>query len=412
VTDERRLVVLGGSTPFTVGLVDALAAEAQRLTLGELVLAGRDVEALGLSSAYARAALEPDRWRVRAETDLRSALEGARVVIHQIRSGGLEGRRHDERLAADLGLPADETLGPAGLAAAIRMASDHASVARAITDVSPDALVLNLTNPLGCSTDLLHRGGVRRVAGVCEVPLATAEASCAVMDVRIDQVDWTYAGLNHRGYVHRLRLGGRDLLAEVPERLGDGTIGGITADEIAATGAIPVKQLALLRSPPTIGASRAQRLLEVRARMLDELRADARRRPPSSVDRPQPWYADAVVPVLVASGSEIATRHVLNLPMPDGLVREVHADVSAAGIVEVQVPEPPAPIAERIERFAAHERCVVAAAREPSRATIRAAIEADPLIRSLVPDADTTPMVERVWADTLGARTPAGHTPG
>jgi 6-phospho-beta-glucosidase len=412
VTEERRLVVLGGSTPFTIDLVDALAAEAPRLPLNALMLAGRDAEALGLVSAYAGASLGSARWRIRAETDLRVALEGAQVVIHQIRSGGLEGRRRDERLAADLGLPADETLGPAGLAAAIRMAPDHASVARAITDVSPDALVLNLTNPLGCSTELLRRGGVRRVAGVCEVPLATALACCAVMEVHIDSVDWTYAGLNHRGYVHRLRLGNRDLLAELPERLGDRTIGGITAEEIAATGAIPVKQLALLRPRRPPGGSRAQELLELRARLLEELRAEPLRRPPSSIDRPQPWYADALVPALVAAQSETATRHVLSLPMHDGIVREVHADVSAAGIVEADVPKPPAPIAEWIERFAAHERCVVAAAREPSRGTIRAAIEADPLIQALMSQADTDPMVERVSTDALGAPTTVGRASG
>ena len=412
MSDERRLVVLGGSTPFTVGLVDALAAEAPRLTLGELVLFGRNADALDLVSAYARATLGSAGWWIQGENDLRSALEGAQVVIHQIRSGGLEGRRNDERIAADLGLPADETLGPAGLAAAIRMAAGHATVAQALTDICPDALVLNLTNPLGCSTELLHRGGVRHVAGVCEVPLATAEASCTVMGVRVELVDWTYAGLNHRGYVHRLRLGGRDLLAELPEHLGDRTIGGITADEIAGTRAIPVKQLGLFRSRPLTQRSRAQELLELRGRLLDELRADIGRRPVSLVERPQPWYADAVVPALVATGSENAIRHVLNLPTPGGIVREVHADISAAGIVEVAVPEPPAHIAERIERFAAHERCVVAAAREPSPATIRAAIEADPLIEAIAPDADATLMVERVWADTLGAGTPPGRKRG
>jgi 6-phospho-beta-glucosidase len=397
VDAERRIAVLGGSSPFTVGLLDAIASDAGALSPAHLVLSGRAWDALELVRAYGHATLSPFGWRVSGTTDLDRALDGADVVVNQIRYGELEGRRRDEHLATDLGVPADETLGPAGLAAAIRIAPGHRDLARALIAHCPQALVLNLANPLSCSTAILHRWGVQEAVGLCELPLVTAREACRILDVPMSVVGWSYAGLNHRGFIHRLILDGRDLLEELPDVLGDRTIGGITAAEIASVGAIPMKHFALRRGLPEPATSRTEFLVEVRRSILDELRADPARTPPSLQRRPQPWYPDAVVPMLAAVGRMEPRTLIVNLPAADGIVREVHAAVSAAGISPGPALPPPPTVSRWIHRFAEHERRILEAALDPGLDTIRAALEADPLVAS----ADVEASTRRVCRDAL-----------
>jgi 6-phospho-beta-glucosidase len=117
----RRLAVLGGSSPYTIGLVDCLGASREVGTGGEVILAGRDLLMLQLMQQYAAHSLR-GRWRVRIALTPEDALDGSDVVLHQIRYGGLAAREDDERLARRFAAPADESLGPAGLVAGIRMA--------------------------------------------------------------------------------------------------------------------------------------------------------------------------------------------------------------------------------------------------------------------------------------------------
>ncbi len=127
------LAILGGSTPFTVSLLDLLP-EAGRW---DVTLHGRDAEALRLIAGFGRSRLQPQGGTVRWTTDLDDALAGADVVLHQIRYGDLAGRAGDELLAESLGVAGDETLGPSGLRSAIRMAPALAAVARAMVAAMP-----------------------------------------------------------------------------------------------------------------------------------------------------------------------------------------------------------------------------------------------------------------------------------
>ena len=394
---RARVVMLGGSSPFAIGLLDAIAADPRLPVLGDLVLVGRNAEALSMVATYGVGLLGPTGWRVTATVDRDEALTGADIVLNQIRLGGLEGRRRDEHLAADLGVPTDETIGPAGLAAAIRIAPGHRRLADDLKERCPDALVLNMTNPLSCSTALLSREGVRRVVGLCELPLVTARETCRILEEPLARVEWTYTGLNHRGFIHRLAVDGRDLLTELPQRMGARTIGGITAAEIASLGAIPMKHFALFRHPPPpAAASRTDLLMRLRGEILEELRADPSRSPPSLRHREQPWYPLALVPMLAAIAGTEPRELVVNLPGPDGIACEVQAAVSAERIVpSAGGPTPPA-VSRWLDRYTNQEHRIVSAATDPSLETIRAALQADPLVATSDVDALARRMLEDV----------------
>lgn len=397
-TASPRIVVLGGGSPFTAALVDAIADRTWPFG-GELVLHGRSREALQLLESYGRLRLGRHGWRVAACDDVERAVEGAWVVVHQVRYGGLEGRRDDEELARLAGCPADETLGPGGLPAGLRAAPMVRELAETLLRAAPDALVLNLTNPLSVVTAVLARSGVR-VVGLCELPELTIEKACAVLDVDEREVTWAYSGLNHRGFLHGLERGGRDLLRDLVERLGEaGTIEGITGREIESCGAVPLKYFALFRPHPPRTAGRAEEVLAIRQAVLDELRRDTTRTPPSLARRSTVWYERSVVPALHALSAGEPRRHVVDLPSGEGIVVECVAEISAGGVRACPVGASAPPAASGwLERFERHERAVLGAVDAPSLESVRAALAVDPL----TPPDRVDEVARAVWRYAVG----------
>lgn len=389
---SAKIVVLGGSSPFTAGLVEALRARGAASPPGALWLHGRDEAALEAMRRYGEARLAPLGWTARRTTALDEALEGAAFVVHQVRYGGLEGRAEGERLASAHGLPADETLGPAALLTAIRAAPALSALAEAARRACPDAWLLNLTNPLSVCTAVLARAGIRAL-GLCELPAMTFRRACARLGLDPAEAAFRYAGLNHRGFIVELSAGGRDRIPELARALGGGDLDGITAADIEETGAIPLKYFRLLRGGAPAAPGRADYLAGLRARLLEEIRRAPGEPPPSLSGRVMEWYPFAVVPFLEAAQAGDGRVEVVNAMAADGIVREARARVLRGGIEPL--PDPPSGRAGAwIEAFAAQERAALAAALEPSRARIEAALAADPL----VPAAAVSPLSEALAA--------------
>ena len=391
-----RIVLLGGSTPFVAPLFAELAG------LGEtsdsqgrrsLVLFGRSTTALAAVSAHARHVLPG--WLVSTTTSLAEALDGAELVVHQIRYGDLEGRAADEQLAADLGTAADETLGPGALQAALRAAPGLRALAQELVRSCPGTFVVNLTNPLSVTTSLLARAGLRTI-GLCELPEVTVQAASQLVGAPLS---WAYTGLNHRGFLHHLAAPGVDVLARLGERLTDRSRLGVLGVEVTELEALPLKYFGLFADHAPHGAGRARVLQAMRATALDELAVDPAVSPPAIAGRSMPWWPESVGPALAAiCGSQPRTTMV-NLPEPDGLVRERRVELSGRDWRVLPSPEPPAAVTPWLERFEVHERAVLDALDDPTAERIEAACRADPLL----PEASVAEAVRRLRPDAAGA---------
>ena len=260
------IAILGGSTPFTAALVEALQAAPAGIPAAELRLFGQDAAALERMKRYGEGRLGPLGWTVSATKRLDEAVDGAAVVVNQIRFGGLAGRSRDEALANRFQLPADETLGPCGLAAALRVTPQLRELAVELGRRCPDAWVLNLSNPLSTTTGAMIRAGApRNCVGLCELPFATVLETCRVLRMSLADVEWQYAGLNHRGFVFGLKHRGEDLLPRLPELLQGETIFGVTGAQIRQVSALPLKYFELSNRPAKAAPThRAQFLIDRR----------------------------------------------------------------------------------------------------------------------------------------------------
>lgn len=171
------LIVLGGSSPWTVELVESLEPE-------QAMLVGRNAAALDAMRGFLRKRCPT---RIAVSTDPETALRQASVVLCQARIGGWTGRREDEATPPGWGGYGDETLGIGGLRSAMRASRTLARWA-AIAQQAPTVM---LTNP----TDLLTRwwsvhSGAPAIS-VCEAPTELIGGLPAGTG---------YLGVNHLGW--------------------------------------------------------------------------------------------------------------------------------------------------------------------------------------------------------------------
>ena len=222
-----KLVILGGGG-FRVPLVyDAVATNAlaaagkPAVHIDEVVLhdsSGDRLQAIQRVIDEADQDLEsPPTLRV--TTDLRAALTGADFVFSAVRVGGAAGRIADERVALDLGLLGQETIGPGGLAYALRTIPVMREIAQITADVAPDAWTINFTNPAGIVTESMRDILGDRVVGICDTPIGLVRRVSRLLGVSLehdmDRVDYDYIGLNHLGWLRSVRVDGVDRLPEV-----------------------------------------------------------------------------------------------------------------------------------------------------------------------------------------------------
>ena len=117
----------------------------------------------------------------RTTTDLDDALDGTGAVLTAIRVGGNAGRVVDETVPLALGVLGQETVGPGGIAFALRTLPVMRELARRVATRAPDAWFLNFTNPAGLVTEALRDILGDRAIGICDSPISLGRAVAAAL---------------------------------------------------------------------------------------------------------------------------------------------------------------------------------------------------------------------------------------
>src|SRR5689334_6880511 len=95
-----KLAVVGGGSTYTPELVDGFAKRADRVQIDEIALMDIDPERLEIVGGLAGRMLRRQGWpgRLVCTDDRAAALDGADVVLIQLRVGGQAARFRDETL--------------------------------------------------------------------------------------------------------------------------------------------------------------------------------------------------------------------------------------------------------------------------------------------------------------------------
>jgi len=366
-----RLVVVGGSGASTPELIDALAAwpgGPDRRPSLEVVLQGRSAEKLALVAAACRRRLPPgtDDIVVSSETDLDRALNGADVVLVQVRVGGLDARIFDENFPRAFGIPGEETQGPGGFANAMRTIPTLAATWDRIAARAPRALVINLTNPSGMVAASMIRTTGLNVVSICDAPVTFIEAISKATGRAEADVRAGYVGLNHAGF-----WAGPDAATLMSAA---SATSGVDPLDIETLGALPTPYVRFYLHPDRQLAaqlasteSRAQVLKRLEAEMLGQYAGGVE--PAAQSRRGALWYGVSVVPLLdaVLHGSD--DTFILGLPnagdvpwAPPGVIVEIPTRVAVGGTFRRdRAAGLPTPAADLLARHAAYEALAVEA---------------------------------------------------
>ena len=211
-------VTLIGGGGFRAPMLDrSLAWGADAIGIDEVVSYDTD-EARLRSIADVLRAMDEERGGGlprRTTTDLDDALDGAGAVLAAIRVGGNAGRVVDETVPVELGVLGQETVGPGGIAFALRTLPVMRELAARVATRAPDAWFLNFTNPAGLVTEALRDILGDRAIGICDSPISLGRAVAAALGRPANALELDYAGLNHLGWLTAAREDGLDRLPEL-----------------------------------------------------------------------------------------------------------------------------------------------------------------------------------------------------
>ncbi len=393
-----KIAVVGGGSTYTPELVEGLAARADRLPVDDLALLDPNTERLDTVGGLAGRMLARQGWsgRLVLTDDRAAALEGAHIVLFQLRVGGQAARLLDETIPPRFGCIGQETTGPGGLLKALRTVPVVLELAEEVERrAAPGAWIVDFTNPVGIVTRALLDDGHRAI-GLCNVAIGFQRRIAASLGVRPEQVELEHVGLNHLSWERAARVDGVDrlpeLLAEPSARLADEV--NLPADLLQALGALPSYYLRYYyasravveeqRSEP----SRAAEVIRIEHDLLEMYRDPSLDRKPILLEQRGGAYYSEAAAQLVASlhdgAGDVQVVDVRNdgaLPdLPSRAVVEVPARIDRHGAH----PKILAPLAPEMRALAAHalayEELALSAARSGDRVIALRAMVANPLV--------------------------------
>jgi 6-phospho-beta-glucosidase len=217
---------------------------------------------------------------VSVTADSEEAFTDASFVFSAIRVGGDQGRVIDEEVALRRGLVGQETTGPGGAAMALRTIPVVLSYCDSLARCSPDAVLINFTNPAGIVTQAISLHGGVRAVGVCDTPSGTLERLGAFLGAKPDTVSFLYSGLNHLGWISSFSVEGEDRTTELIGRFEelqrfDHRFAAFDAEMVRRVGAIPTEYVFYYYDPyryvqgvARAGSSRGQDVLRLNEELL------------------------------------------------------------------------------------------------------------------------------------------------
>ncbi|WP_031038519.1 6-phospho-beta-glucosidase [Streptomyces sp. NRRL F-5650] len=396
-----KLTVVGGGSTYTPELIDGFARLRDTLPVEELVLVDPAADRLELVGGLARRifARQGHGGRVVTTSDLDAAVDGADAVLLQLRVGGQAARQQDETWPLECGCVGQETTGAGGLAKALRTVPVVLDIAERVRRASPDAWIIDFTNPVGIVTRALLQAGHRAV-GLCNVAIGLQRRFAALLGVAPADVHLDHVGLNHLTWETGVRLGGPEGEDVLP-RLLAGHGEGIAADLrlprplLDRLGVVPSYYLRYyyahdevvdeLRTKP----SRAAEVAEMERQLLEMYGDPALdEKPELLARRGGAYYSEAAVDLAAAllggSGSPYQVVNTLNrgtLPfLPDDAVIEVPAAVGGKGASPLPVAEVDPLYAGLMAHVTAYEDLALDAALRGGRERVFRALLAHPLV--------------------------------
>jgi 6-phospho-beta-glucosidase len=395
-----KVCVIGAGSTYTPELVEGLIEEHPALRVSELALVDINRDRLENLGAFARrmfAAAGQD-VPVTLSEDRRAGIDGADFVLNQIRVGGQAARIRDEKTGRRHDVVGQETTGPGGFAKGLRTIPVALGIAADIRELSPDAWMINFTNPAGMVTESLLRYGGIKVMGLCNSPFGIQNEIAQTLSVDPRRVEMDYVGLNHLSWVRAVCIDGTDVLPEAIERMLEHDHHGAFDHElIGALGMIPsyylryfYHQQRVLAEQREGGQTRGEEVWEIEQQLLEQyLDPSLCCKPALLSKRGGAHYSTLAVSLVSAIQNDRREVHIVDTrnggalaDLPDDVAVEMPSVVGATGARALTAGHLPFSIRGLVQHVKAYEELTIEAAVTGDEKSALLALNANPLVPS------------------------------
>jgi alpha-galactosidase len=224
----NKITIIGaGSSVFAFEIItDILLTPA--LEEGVFALVDIDAERLELAHRIAEKAIELTgrKWVVEASTERKNVLKGTNYLINTIEVAGLANVRHDFDIPMKYGVNQciGDTIGPGGIFKALRTLPAWIDILHDAENLSPDALVMNYTNPMSLTCLTGIRASSLPIVGLCHSIQHTSEQLAEYLGIPHKELKFRAAGINHLAWIVELTRNGEDMYPLLREKAKDPVI--------------------------------------------------------------------------------------------------------------------------------------------------------------------------------------------
>lgn len=222
--NSYRIVIVGGGSTWTPGLLKSLCLKKEQLPLSELILFDNDSERLAPIGRFAEILFreEYEEAKVIVTTDKDIAYQDVDFVYCQIRTGGFKMRELDEKIPLKHGAIGQETCGAGGFAYGLRSIPDMIEIVNDVRSRSKDAWILNYTNPAAIVAVALKKQfpNDNRILNICDQPINLLKSYANLIGKKHHELNPVYFGLNHFGwFTHIYDQTKKDVMPEIKQKI-------------------------------------------------------------------------------------------------------------------------------------------------------------------------------------------------
>lgn len=197
------VVIAGGGSTYTPGIVMMLLDNADRFPLKKLTLYDNDMERQKVLGEALNITLKEQAPEIEYSytTDPATAFVDADFCFAHIRVGKYEMREKDEKIPLKHGVVGQETCGPGGIAYGMRSITGMIELIDFMESYAPNCWMLNYSNPAAIVAEACRVLRPKsKVLNICDMPVGTMRRMSQIIGKTPKDLEVRYFGLNHFGW--------------------------------------------------------------------------------------------------------------------------------------------------------------------------------------------------------------------
>ena len=219
---KNNIVIVGGGSTWSPGILKALTKHQDIFPFDKITLYDIDEKRQEVIGKFGEILFREETPDIEFSytTDKEEAFKDVDFVFCQMRTGGYPMREKDEKIPLSMDLIGQETCGPGGFAYGMRSIRDMIELVEDVRKLSPEAWILNYTNPAAIVAHALNMvfPDDKRILNICDQPVNLLRSFGRLINRDFNEFEPTYFGLNHFGwFTHVYDKEGNDLLPEIKD---------------------------------------------------------------------------------------------------------------------------------------------------------------------------------------------------